>query len=39
MIEPIRRMMKKTLQKKAGSWKMKIPTAAVPTAPIPVQTA
>jgi len=39
MIAPIRRMIKKTLQKKAGSWKINMPTTAVPTAPIPVQTA
>ena len=39
MIEPIRRVIKNTLQKKAGSLKIKIPTIAVPTAPIPVQTA
>jgi hypothetical protein len=39
MIEPIRRVIKKTLQKNAGSWKIKMPTMAVPTAPIPVHTA
>ena len=30
--------MKKIRQKVAGSWKKKIPTSTVPTAPIPVQT-
>ena len=38
-IEPIRRKIKNTLQKSEGSLKRAIPTIAVPTAPMPVQTA
>lgn len=38
-IEAIKVEIKNTLQKSAGSLKIKIPTKTVPTAPIPVQTA
>lgn len=39
IIEAIRVVMKKILQKVTGSLNTKIPTNTVPTAPIPVQTA
>ncbi len=39
MIEAIKVVIKKILQKSAGSLKIKTPTKTVPTAPIPVQTA
>ena len=37
-IETISVNVNSILQKVTGSWKMKIPTNTVPTAPIPVQT-
>lgn len=39
IIEPIRVVIKNSLQKVAGSLNTKIPINTVPTAPIPVQTA
>ena len=38
-MEQMRVVMKKSLQKSAGSLKKTMPTIAVPTAPMPVQTA
>ena len=38
MIDPMRVVRKNNLQKVAGSWKTKMPTRTVPTAPIPVHT-
>ena len=38
-IEPINVQIKKTRQKSADSLKIKIPTNAVPAAPMPVHTA
>lgn len=39
MIDEISVKMKNSRQKVAGSWKTRMPTKTVPTAPIPVQTA
>ena len=37
-IDPMRVVRKNNLQNVAGSWKTKMPTRTVPTAPIPVHT-